>query len=228
MKTDLKRAGGANRYGGRRRDPSHWPRNNCASKKSRGAVKPAANSLGTAPTGGEPSTTIDVSRATPMSATKRHARGRTAWSCIRRATTKDAGLIAIARLSRQTPQSRTIEIIPQQNRSRHGKPPSVCQVESDRGRFGNPLNESPIQRLGIRCLERFGSVLELGVDLRDDMILIQHGIPRHRGARGGAHDWLRGTSALIRFMSPAILTDHNANKMDRLTCKIYDRSARCS
>jgi transposase-like protein len=42
------------------------------------------------------------------------------------------------------------------------------------------------------------------------------------------HDWLRGTSALIRFMSPAILTDHNANKMDRLTCKIYDRSVRCS
>jgi hypothetical protein len=41
----------------------------------------------TKPTGGEPSITIDVSRATPMSATKRRALGRTAWSCIRTATT---------------------------------------------------------------------------------------------------------------------------------------------
>src|SRR3984893_7511865 len=87
MKQDLSRAGARNRYDGRRRDHSHWPRNNGASKTSRGAAKPAANSLGTARTGGEPSITIDVSRATPMSATKRHARRRTAWSCIRRATT---------------------------------------------------------------------------------------------------------------------------------------------
>ena len=36
------------------------------------------------------------------------------------------GLTGIARLPRQTPQSRTIEIIPQQNPGRHGKPPCVC------------------------------------------------------------------------------------------------------
>ena len=58
MKQDLNRGGARNRYDGRRRDPSHWPRNNGASKKSRDAVKPVANSSGTAPTGGEPSTTI--------------------------------------------------------------------------------------------------------------------------------------------------------------------------
>src|SRR6202521_3981439 len=48
------------------------------------------------------------------------------------------GLTGIVRLPRQTPQSRTIEIIPQQNPRRHGKPPCVCHLESDRSRFGNP------------------------------------------------------------------------------------------
>jgi len=76
---DIRRQGAArNGYDGRRRDHSHWPRNNSASKKSVGAAKPVANSSGTAPTGGEPSIIISVSPATPMSATKRHARRRTA------------------------------------------------------------------------------------------------------------------------------------------------------
>src|SRR5580704_18163992 len=59
------------------------------------------------------------------------------------------GLTGITRSPRQTPQSRTIEIIPQQNPRRHGKPPCVCHLESDRSRFGNPPNESRIQGLGI-------------------------------------------------------------------------------
>ena len=59
------------------------------------------------------------------------------------------GLTGIVRLPRQTPQSRTIEIIPQQNPRCHGKPPCVCHLESDRSRFGNPPNESRIQGLGI-------------------------------------------------------------------------------
>jgi hypothetical protein len=63
--------------------------------RSRGTLaKPVANSLGTARTGGEPSITISVSRATPMSATKRHALRRTAWCCIRRATTTRSIFIA--------------------------------------------------------------------------------------------------------------------------------------
>jgi hypothetical protein len=86
--------GARKRYGGRRRDHSHWPRNSGASKRSRGAAKPAANSSGTARTCGEPSITISVSRATPMSATKRRALQRTAWCCIRRATTTRSIFIA--------------------------------------------------------------------------------------------------------------------------------------
>src|SRR5580704_1982191 len=60
---------------------------------------------------------------------------------------KTPGLTGIARLPRQTPQSRTIEIIPQQNRSRHGKPPSVCHLESDHSRFGNPPTSHPFRDL---------------------------------------------------------------------------------
>jgi hypothetical protein len=65
---------------------------------------------------------------------------------------KTPGLTGIARLPRQEPQSRTIKIIPQQNRSRHGKPPGVCHVESDRS-----PNESRIQRLGITRHFRCGA-----------------------------------------------------------------------
>jgi hypothetical protein len=48
---------------------------------------PAHQTLNSPINGGEPSITISVSSATPTSATKRHALRRTAWCCIRRATT---------------------------------------------------------------------------------------------------------------------------------------------
>jgi hypothetical protein len=79
----------------------------------------------------------------------RAASEREPQSQISASAKKTPGLTGITRLPRQKPQSQIIEIIPQQKRSRHSKPPSVCHLESNRNRIGNPPNESPIQRLGI-------------------------------------------------------------------------------
>jgi hypothetical protein len=74
------------------------------------------------------------------------------WKAILRWAQETTGPAGIARAPRAKPPSRTIEMIPQQHRGSHGKPPWIRLPESNRGRFGNPpmSNESCLQGLGIR------------------------------------------------------------------------------
>ena len=82
----------------------------------------------------------------------------------RRQRQQPPGLGGVRRPLRQRAQLRRLVILPQPNRSRHGKPPHVCHGEPYSTRFGKRPRESASAGFGIRLSDWAASLIPNPVD----------------------------------------------------------------